>query len=484
MLPAFLRHQRERELRADERNIRPQLQQERDGPDVVLVGVGQHQRLDVVEAILDETQVGQDQVDARLVVAGEEHPAVDDQQPAEMLENRHVAADFADATQRGDPQASRDQRSRRFEICVHYRSTAAARMSAANASIWSGVAGTWGSRGSPTSKPCNRRPALAIVTPPNRVWAAPSGASVDVDLASSGDVARSERRQHVSQLARGEVTPYADETDRAHRQPRQVQGVVTRVVRQSGFGDDLPAAMQIALGVLDPDDVRMSRQRPNGVPFDRDARPHRNVVQQDRQRHRIGDRGEVRHQPGLRGPRVIRGDDQKSVCPFGFARLGQVHAVCGVVGSGAGDHAGAVTDSVQHRTQQRDLLVIGGRRRFTGGARQHQAVAAGVHEVCGEPRRGGGVERTVGPERRHHGGQHGAQPSRYVESAGAHDHQDYPLAFMPPWPAGSLPLPCRRPAWRSRSRRTPAGRRRRVGAGTRSPAGGFPRRPVRWPASR
>ena len=71
---------------------------------MVLVRVGQHQRLDVVEAILDLTQVGQDQVDARLVVAGEEHAAVDDQQPTEMLENRHVAADFADAAQRGDPQ--------------------------------------------------------------------------------------------------------------------------------------------------------------------------------------------------------------------------------------------------------------------------------------------------------------------------------------------------------------------------------------------
>ena len=116
---ALLRDQRQRELRADQRDVRTELEQERDGADVVFVRVGQHQCLDVIEAILDQTQVGQDQVDTRFVVAGKEHPAVDDQQPTEMLENRHVAADFADAAQRGDPQTSRDQRPRRFEIRIH-----------------------------------------------------------------------------------------------------------------------------------------------------------------------------------------------------------------------------------------------------------------------------------------------------------------------------------------------------------------------------
>ena len=299
-------------------NVGPQLEQERDRADVVLVRVGQHQRLDIVEAVLDETQVGQDQVDARLVVAGEQHPAVDDQQPAEMLENRHVAADFADATQRGDPQTARGQRPRRCEICVHYRSTAAARMSAASASIWSGVAGTCGSRGSPTSMPCSRSPALAIVTPPRRLWASLERAERDVDLARRGDVAGSERRQHLSQLARGDVAPDADEPDRAHRQPRQVQRVVTRVVRQTGLGDDLPAAVQIALGVLDPrrcSDVSASaRMVSHSIGIDR---PRRDVVEHDRQLGGVGDRGEMRDQPRLRRPRVVRRHHQQSVRALG-----------------------------------------------------------------------------------------------------------------------------------------------------------------------
>ena len=83
---------------------------------MVLVRVGEHQRLDVVEAILDVAQVGQDQVDARFVVTGEQHAAVDDQQSAEMLENGHVAADFADAAEGRHPQATRGQWPRWFEF--------------------------------------------------------------------------------------------------------------------------------------------------------------------------------------------------------------------------------------------------------------------------------------------------------------------------------------------------------------------------------
>jgi hypothetical protein len=80
MFAALLRYQRERELRADHRDVGTQLEQERNRADVVLVRVRQHQRLHVVEAVLDVAQIGQDQVDAGLVVAGEQHPAVDDQQ--------------------------------------------------------------------------------------------------------------------------------------------------------------------------------------------------------------------------------------------------------------------------------------------------------------------------------------------------------------------------------------------------------------------
>ena len=133
----------------------------------------------------------------------------------------------------------------------------------------------------------------------------------------------------------------------------------------------------------------------------------------------------MRDQPGLRGPRVIRRHNQKAVRPFGFARLGQVHAVRGVVGPGAGDDAGAAPDRLQHRLQQRQLLAIGRGRGFAGGAGQHQTIATGVDKMGGQPGRGVGVQRAVGLERSHHRGQHGAQPGGHVDSAGAHGQQDY-----------------------------------------------------------
>jgi hypothetical protein len=36
-----------------------------------------------------------------------------------VLENRHIAADFADAAQRGDPQPARSQRTGWGEVYIH-----------------------------------------------------------------------------------------------------------------------------------------------------------------------------------------------------------------------------------------------------------------------------------------------------------------------------------------------------------------------------
>ena len=123
VLAAFRGDQGQGELRTDDRNVGTQLEQERDRPDVVFVRMGEHQRLDVVEPVFDVTKVGQDQVDAGLVVGGKHHPAVDDQQPAQVLENGHVAADFADAAERGHPQTTHGQRTRRLKVWFHLRAT-------------------------------------------------------------------------------------------------------------------------------------------------------------------------------------------------------------------------------------------------------------------------------------------------------------------------------------------------------------------------
>lgn len=79
VLPALGLDQCKGERGADDRDVRTHLQQERNGPDVVLMRMGEHQRLDVLEALLDVADIGQDQIHTRFVVAGEQHSAVDDE---------------------------------------------------------------------------------------------------------------------------------------------------------------------------------------------------------------------------------------------------------------------------------------------------------------------------------------------------------------------------------------------------------------------
>ena len=98
--------QGEREGGTDQRDVLAQLEQVGHRADVVLVAVGEHDAEDVVEAVADGAEVGQDQVDAGLVLLGEEHAAVDDEELAVDLEDGHVAADLAETADGGDPKRS------------------------------------------------------------------------------------------------------------------------------------------------------------------------------------------------------------------------------------------------------------------------------------------------------------------------------------------------------------------------------------------
>src|SRR5690606_36698865 len=84
--------------------------------DVVLVAVREHQGFDVVQAVPDVVEVRQDQVDPGLLLLREEHAAVDDQQPAGVLEDRHVPADLAEAAEGDDAQGSLGERRRASQI--------------------------------------------------------------------------------------------------------------------------------------------------------------------------------------------------------------------------------------------------------------------------------------------------------------------------------------------------------------------------------
>ena len=81
----------------------------RQAADVVLVGVGDQECLDVLAAFLEVGDVGHDEVDAEHLLVGEHEPAVDDDDLVAVLEDVAVLADLADAAERDDAQRLRSQ---------------------------------------------------------------------------------------------------------------------------------------------------------------------------------------------------------------------------------------------------------------------------------------------------------------------------------------------------------------------------------------
>jgi hypothetical protein len=74
---------------------------------VVFVTVGQHDSDNVIQTVSDVSEVGQDYVDARLVLFREQHTAVDDEQFPVHLEYGHVATNFADSAERNNAKGVR-----------------------------------------------------------------------------------------------------------------------------------------------------------------------------------------------------------------------------------------------------------------------------------------------------------------------------------------------------------------------------------------
>jgi hypothetical protein len=67
---------------------------------VVLVAVGEDDRLDVLGAVAQVGEVGQDEVDAEHLGGREHQPGVDDDDAALVLDHGHVLADLAQSPER------------------------------------------------------------------------------------------------------------------------------------------------------------------------------------------------------------------------------------------------------------------------------------------------------------------------------------------------------------------------------------------------
>ena len=80
-------------------------QHPRQRAEVILVAVRDHDRLDVVGALAQIAEVRQHEVDAEHVGGREPQPGVDDDDPAVVLDDRHVLADLAQPAERQDAQS-------------------------------------------------------------------------------------------------------------------------------------------------------------------------------------------------------------------------------------------------------------------------------------------------------------------------------------------------------------------------------------------
>src|SRR6202035_81530 len=164
-------HEGEGQLGPDQRDVAALAEQVGHRADVVLMGVREDQRLDVVEPVLQVAEVRQDQVDARLVRLGEQHAAVDDEQPPEVLEDGHVPADLAETAERDDAQAAARQGRRRCQVRVRVAHRASpfsgsftppAARSSASLRRSASLAGSNGPRTPPPGRPSSSSAALVM----------------------------------------------------------------------------------------------------------------------------------------------------------------------------------------------------------------------------------------------------------------------------------------------------------------------------------
>ncbi|CAB4900677.1 unannotated protein [freshwater metagenome] len=86
---------------------------------MVFVSVGQDHCQNVVETVTNRREIRQDEVDPRLIFFGKENPTVDDEKLAVEFVDRHVAADFAEATHRDNAQGALFEGGRIKEVVGH-----------------------------------------------------------------------------------------------------------------------------------------------------------------------------------------------------------------------------------------------------------------------------------------------------------------------------------------------------------------------------
>ena len=111
----LFREQRQGQLGPDQRDVSSLAEQVWHGADVVFMTVGEHQADHIVEPLADGIEARQDQVDAGMIILGEQHSAVNQQQLAVEFDDCHVAPDISQTAQGDDAHRIRGQQGRNLQ---------------------------------------------------------------------------------------------------------------------------------------------------------------------------------------------------------------------------------------------------------------------------------------------------------------------------------------------------------------------------------
>ncbi|CAB4731483.1 unannotated protein [freshwater metagenome] len=153
---------------SEERDVLAKAEQVGHGADVVLVAMGEDDRLNIVKPVLDRAEIGEDEIDTGLGLLGKQDTAVDDEEPATELEDGHVAADLTEAAESEDPQGPGCELGGSGEFAVDHAAnprTSPAARSRRRTARWSSVASTSGKRTGPPGSPCSPSAAFTVITP-------------------------------------------------------------------------------------------------------------------------------------------------------------------------------------------------------------------------------------------------------------------------------------------------------------------------------
>jgi hypothetical protein len=183
---------------------------------------------------------------------------------AGVLEDRHVAADLAEAAERDDAQAAVASGgggpSSGCGVAHASATPCGVRSCASTRPLLLGGVDERQAHG-PDRRALQRERGLGEDDALGAEHAAVDRLQLQVELAGPRDVARVEGAHHLDELRRDDVADDAHHADAADGQQRQVELVGAGVDGQAGLAHEPGRGAEVVLGVLDRDDLRVLRQR-------------------------------------------------------------------------------------------------------------------------------------------------------------------------------------------------------------------------------